>query len=137
MNDVLLSKKASLERCLRQVGRYYTMDTGVAFEKDHLRQDAIAINLQRAAELTIDIANYLIRTRKLGLPQASRDSFSLLEQEGLIDQETARRLRGMVGFRNVLVHEYTQLDLDIMKDVIEKRGQDLLDFAQLALGLAP
>jgi uncharacterized protein YutE (UPF0331/DUF86 family) len=103
---------------------------------DFLRQDAIAMNLQRAAELCIDMANHVIRTRKLGLPQDSRDSFGLLEKEGLIDSTLANRLKGMVGFRNVLVHEYRELDFGIMVDVIENRLDDLLDFTDQALKLA-
>ena len=90
MSDVVLNKKVSIERCLRQVGEYYRMDTGILLERDHLRQDAIAMNLQRAAELCIDIANHLVRIHKLGLPRDSRESFTLLEQAGLLDAELAR-----------------------------------------------
>ena len=133
MNDVLLNKKVSIERCVRQIRRYYHIDESIPFEHDHLRQDAIAMNLQRAAELCIDMANHLIRKRKLGLPQDSRDSFTLLEQEGLIDAELARKLKGMVGFRNILVHEYRKLDLDIMVDVIENRVDDLLKFTTIMI----
>ncbi len=44
---------------------------------------AIALNVQRACELCIDIANHLIKTKKLGLPQDSKDSFSLLQRAAL------------------------------------------------------
>ncbi|QOC23552.1 DUF86 domain-containing protein [Wenzhouxiangella sp. AB-CW3] len=133
MNDVLVNKKISIERCVRQIREYYRLDSDLPFERDHLRQDAIAMNLQRAAELCIDIANHLVRKRKLGLPQDSRDSFSLLNEAGIIGDELANRLKGMVGFRNILVHEYRKLDLDIMVDVIENRLDGLLEFARLAL----
>lgn len=133
MNDVLLNKKVSLERCVRQVREYFRLETGRPFEEDFLRQDAIAMNLQRAAELCIDMANYLVRKHKLGLPQDSRESFSMLQDAGLIDAELAAHLKGMVGFRNVLVHEYRKLDLNILLEVVEHRLDDLLRFAQLAL----
>lgn len=136
MNEIVLGKKISIERCIQQIDAYYGQDRGIPFEKDYLRQDAIAMNLQRAAELTIDIANHLIKIRKLGLPRDSRESFALLEQAGLIDAELRRKLQGMVGFRNILVHEYKQLDLKIMVDVIEHRCRDLLDFAEIALRAA-
>ncbi len=80
MNETILNKKVSIERCVRQVDEYYSHDSGVPFADDHLRQDAIAMNLQRVCELTIDIANYLIRKKKLGLPRDSRESFTLLQQ---------------------------------------------------------
>ncbi len=42
----------------------------------------------------------------------------------------------MVGFRNVLVHEYQRLDLNIMVAVIERDARELLDFANTALSAA-
>lgn len=133
MNDVLVNKKISIERCVRQARNYYARSTDRPFEQDHLRQDAIAMNLQRSAELCIDMANHVVRKRKLGLPQDSRESFALLQQDNLIGEELAEKLKGMVGFRNVLVHEYRKLDLAIMIDIINNRLDDLLDFANLAL----
>ena len=135
MNDVILNKKVSIERCLQQIDRYYHMATGLSFADDHLRQDAVAMNLQRIAELTIDIANHLIKVRKLGLPRDSRESFSLLEQAGLIDTEMMRKLQGMVGFRNILVHEYQKMDMAIMVKVIEHHSRDLLLFSTRALSM--
>jgi uncharacterized protein YutE (UPF0331/DUF86 family) len=133
MNDIILSKKVSIERCLKQIDRYYRLETGLPFIKDQLRLDAVAMNLQRAAELTIDIANHLVKIRKLGLPRDSRESFTLLAQAGMIDEVMLRKLQGMVGFRNILVHEYQELDMAILIDVIQYRAQDLLEFANQAL----
>jgi uncharacterized protein YutE (UPF0331/DUF86 family) len=91
MNEIILNKKVSIERCIQQIETYYALDTGLPFSTDYLRQDAIAMNLQRACELTIDIANYLIKSKKLGLPQDSRDSFALLQQAGLMTIEQMNR----------------------------------------------
>ena len=136
MNEIILNKKVSIERCIQQIETYYALDTGLPFATDYLRQDAIAMNLQRACELTIDIANYLIKSKKLGLPQDSRDSFTLLQQAGLITIEQMNRLQAMLGFRNTLVHQYQKLDLQIMVDVIEHHLRELLDYANAALDVA-
>jgi uncharacterized protein YutE (UPF0331/DUF86 family) len=133
MNEVVLNKKVSIERCIEQINTYYALDRGLPFEQDFLKQDAIAMNLQRACELSIDIANHLIKIRKLGLPQDSRDSFELLRRAGLIDEPMTRALQAMVGFRNILVHEYRKLDLGIMVKMIESHTRDLLDFANVAI----
>ena len=131
--DIILSKKESLERCIRQVRAYYAQPSDVEFRADYLRQDAIAINLQRAMELAIDMANHVIRERKLGLPKESKQSFEILEKSGIIPQELSRKLQGMVGFRNILVHEYQNMDIQIMIDVIENRLRDLIDFSAILL----
>lgn len=133
MNQVVLNKKVSIERCIAQARKYYAMKGEIPFQEDYLRQDAVALNVQRACEICIDIANHLIKTRKLGLPQDSKDSFSLLQRAGLIDEAMTAALRAMVGFRNILVHQYQRLDLDIMAEVVEHRLDDLLAFSNIAL----
>ena len=64
--------------------------------------------------------------RKVGFPKESKDSFRLLAASHIIPRELAVRLEGMVGFRNVLVHEYQRMDIKLMIDVIENRLDDLL-----------
>jgi uncharacterized protein YutE (UPF0331/DUF86 family) len=128
MNDIVLNKKESIERCIRQIRTYYGLPAKVPFEEDFLRQDAISLNLQRACEQCIDLANHTIRVRKLGLPKESKESFRLLAENRVIPNDLTARLEGMVGFRNVLVHEYQRLDIGLMVDVIENRLDDLLMF---------
>ncbi|MGD0655698.1 MAG: DUF86 domain-containing protein [Thermoguttaceae bacterium] len=85
------------------------------------------------AEQAIDIANHLIKKKKLGLPKDSRESFDILAHAGIIPDDLSAKLKGMVGFRNILVHDYRKLDLGIMLDVIERRLDDLIDFTNLAM----
>lgn len=134
MNDIVLNKKESIERCISQIRTYYALPSDYVFEEDYLKQDAIAINLQRACEQCIDLANHTIKTRKLGLPKDSRDSFYLLARAGIITNELAQRLVGMVGFRNILVHEYQRMDIELMIKVIEHHLDDLVGFSNHIVG---
>ncbi|MBN1866957.1 DUF86 domain-containing protein [Candidatus Sumerlaeota bacterium] len=127
-DDIVLNKKESIERCIAQIRDYYARPSVEPFEQDYLKQDAIAANLQRAAELCIDMANRIIKRRKLGIPKESKDSFEILEKSGLISPDLSQLLQGMVGFRNVLVHEYQKMDIRIMRDVVENRLDDLAAF---------
>lgn len=133
MNDIVLNKKESIERCIKQIRTYYGLPGEVPFAEDYLRQDAVALNLQRACEQCIDLANYVIKVRKLGLPKESKESFQLLAANRIIPGDLAKRLEGMVGFRNILVHEYQRIDIQLMIDVIENRLDDLLKFTDLIL----
>ena len=128
MNDIVLNKKESIERCIKQIRAYYVVQSEVAFEEDHMKQDAIAVNLQRACEQAIDMANHTIKVRKLGLPKESKESFRLLAQNSIIPDGLADKLEKMIGFRNTLVHEYQKLDIKLMIDVIENHLDDLLNF---------
>lgn len=133
MNDVLLNKKESLERCIRQIRLYYAFESGKEFGDDFLKQDAIAINLQRACELCIDMANIIIRRNRLGMPKESRESFQILQKEGIIPEALSRNLVAMVGFRNTLVHQYRELNISIMIDVIENHLDELIDYSTIIL----
>jgi len=133
MIDSILNKKDSIERCILQIRKYYQHPSELKFSDDYLRQDAILLNLQRASQQFIDLANLTIRKKSLGLPKNSNDSFKLLFEASIIDQNTADNLQKMVGFRNVLVHQYQELDLGIVIDIVENHLDNLIDFAQIIL----
>lgn len=128
MNDIIINKTQSMQRCINRVREEYEMahqDLGSSLS----HQDAAILNITRACELAIDLANYLIKNKRLGIPTDSRESFELLQDAGIISGGLSDRLQSMVGFRNVAVHDYRQLDLDIVKWVIEEGLDDLLTLA--------
>ncbi|MBF0507866.1 MAG: DUF86 domain-containing protein [Deltaproteobacteria bacterium] len=126
MDDVILNKKESIEQCVRQIRLYYAKHSDLSFEEDHFKQDAIATQLQQAADKCIDLANHIVRIKKLGIPKEKKDGFVLLAGAGIITKELSMRLECMVGFRNILVHEYQTVELMIFKDVIENHLDDLI-----------
>lgn len=99
------------------------------FATNYTRQDAALLNMVRACETAIDLANYVIRAQKLGIPASSADSFKLLNTAGIIDHRLAERMEKMVGFRNTVVHQYTNVDLRIVEAVIASELDELLAFA--------
>ena len=72
---------------------------------------------------------YVISRRRLGIPQDSRDAFTLLQTAGILPAELATRIQRMVGFRNVAVHEYTRLNLDVVHAIITKQLDDFRIFS--------
>ena len=131
-DSVILNKTASIERCLRRVRKDY-MGFEKEFDSDFMRQDAILLNLQRACEQSLDLANHLIKTKNLGVPQNSKHTFVILQQNGIIGDELSKKLLNMVGFRNIAVHEYSKLDLAVVKSIIEKHLDDFRQFVKIAL----
>lgn len=67
-----------------------------------------------AAQGCIDLALTMLARRKMGPPQSYREAFSLLAGAGVVDTNLAADLERWAGFRDVLVHLYTALDLDIV-----------------------
>jgi len=128
IDDIILNKKESIERCVKQIRDYYSRPSDIPFENDYFKQDAIALNIQRAAEQCIDMANHVIKVKKLGIPKESRQVFVLLARAGIISGEMSKLLQAMVGFRNILVHEYQEIEIKIMTDVIENQLDELVRF---------
>ncbi len=126
-DDVLINKAATIERCVNRARDEYDKDPST-FATDFTRQDAAILNIQRACEAALDMGQHLIRKHKLGVPQSSRDVFTLLATAGFITTELADNLKKMVGFRNIAVHEYQRLQQAILEIVILNR---LVDFRLL------
>jgi len=130
VNDILVQKITSLQRCVRRARDARARAVG-GLSQDFDMQDVAVLNALRACEISIDLANMVIRQQRLGVPTESRDSFTILQREGLIEPALAGQLQRMVGFRNVAVHQYRQLDPEIVVSVIERNLDDLLAFAEI------
>jgi uncharacterized protein YutE (UPF0331/DUF86 family) len=131
-DDVLLHKAAAIERAVGRVRQEHAGDDRNLLEHQ-TRQDAIILNLQRACETSIDAAMHLVRVRRLGIPQETREAFDLLLPAGLIDPVLADRMKKMVGFRNVAIHGYQKLNLDIVRRIVVEHLDDFLTFSRLLL----
>lgn len=101
------------------------------------RQDSIILNLQRVCEATVDLAMHLVKANNLGVPQESRDAFSLSAEGGLLDRDIAEQLMKMVGFRNIAVHDYRKMNLDIVKSIVNDELNVFLDFSKWAIQSEP
>lgn len=127
-SDVVLNKIHIIERCLNRIHEEYANNPEnlVNFTK----QDSIILNLQRACEASIDLAMHVVAEKKLGLPQTSRDAFLLLETEGIILVSLSKRMQRMVGFKNIAVHDYQEINLSILHKIIENHLDDFLQFTK-------
>lgn len=136
MDRVLFSKFRSIERCLERVREEY-VGHEAEFATNWSRQDAVVLNLIRACEQAIDMANRTIRLRRLEPPDDAREAFAVLGRAGLIGAELETVMKRMVGFRNVAVHSYEELDVEKVRSIIEARVDDLLAFARAMMDADP
>ena len=112
-HDILLAKTAAIRK---HVGRIRTTTRNGPESLENLDvQDIFVLNLQRAVQASIDLAAHLVADEKLGLPNSLKENFLLLETAGIIEPPLSRSLQAMVGFRNIAVHDYEQLDLGVLK----------------------
>ncbi|OPJ55305.1 hypothetical protein CLOTH_16080 [Alkalithermobacter paradoxus] len=126
VKDVIYNKIAIIERCLIRIKEVY--DQNPDNLKDYTKQDSIVLNIQRAVEAAIDVAMHIVSARKLGIPQNSRDAFEVLNSNDIIDDDMLKKLKAMIGFRNIAVHNYQNLNIDILRKVIENHLVDFEEF---------
>ena len=127
MDDVIINKCESIKRCIKRIEEDYDEE----FETNLTKQDAVILNIGRAIQQSIDLGAYIIKQRKLTPPKTSKEIFEILEKEKIIDKNLSENLQKMVGFRNLAIHEYTKLRLDILEYIIKNRIWDLYEFQKV------
>jgi uncharacterized protein YutE (UPF0331/DUF86 family) len=102
------------------------------FVREAALHDLAERYLHLAVEACLDLANHWIADSSLPTPDANRDSFTILEKAGELSPEIADRLRGWAGFRNILVHEYLEIDHSVAYRAIQNELSDLDSLARWA-----
>jgi uncharacterized protein YutE (UPF0331/DUF86 family) len=133
MNDIVINKIQSIQRCVARAREEYHADPA-GFATNYTRQDAAILNVLRACEQAIDLANHIVKTRQLGIPTASAEAFELLQRQAVIDAPLSERLQNMVHFRNTIIHTYQRMNLEIVSAVIVSGLDDLLQFGDRVMG---
>jgi len=129
--DILLAKIASIQKCLHRIRKVASGAPETL--NDRGIEDIFVLNLQRAVQAAIDLAAHLVADEKIGLPASLKENFTLLESRQIIDAQLSKHLQSMVGFRNLAAYDHQQLDLTILKSILEHRLGDLDEFVQAVI----
>ncbi len=124
--DVVMAKVAIIQRCLKRIKETTRLNPESLDDID--KQDIFVLNLQRAVQAVIDLATHIVASEGLGLPDTIKDNFNLLYEGKIIHRELAKKMEGMVGFRNIAVHNYESLNEGILKSILGKDLADLEEF---------
>jgi uncharacterized protein YutE (UPF0331/DUF86 family) len=131
-DDILLNKASIIERCIRRVGE----ESSACPALDNFTHvDALTLNIERACQAAIDMAMHVVAVRRLGVPQSNAEAFTLLERAGLIDASLSKSLRAMAGFRIIAVHQYEELDTEVLRWIVESGHRDFIRLGE-ALGVS-
>jgi len=125
--DVVTAKIATIDRCLQRIAVTRGERRAVLLPVEV--EDIVVVNLQRAVQAAIDLATHVVTTEQYGLPDSVAAFFAVLERHGVIGPDLADRLRRMVGFRNIAVHEYEALDPEIVEAIVMRHLGDLRAFS--------
>lgn len=95
---------------------------------DLVQQGFVNYTLQTAIQAALDVASHIISDQRLGEPRTNRAAFELLARRGWIPRELGAELARMAGFRNVLVHQYDEVDLGKVEEILRDHLGELLAF---------
>jgi len=130
MAGLILSEKLeSLRRCVARIEEKRA-PSAEALLSDPDRQDILALNIMRAVQICVDMAAHVVARHDEPAPATMGEAFDGLQRLGLIDAALCRSLKAAVGFRNVAVHSYQQIDWEIVHAIAWNQIGDFRSFAR-------
>jgi len=128
--EIVEQKLESLRRCLRRLETKCPADAAMLVADIDL-QDIISLNLSRAVQISVDIGAHLIAGMEVPPPDTMGQTFDLLAQEGVLNNELASSLKKAVGFRNIAVHNYERINWAIVHSIVKYHLADFSEFAKV------
>lgn len=130
MDSLIVGEKLeSLRKCVRRIEEKRT-PSAETLRQDVDRQDILTVNLTRAVQICVDLATHVLADVEETAPATMGEAFERLAHQRLIDSELCGRMKAAVGFRNVAVHSYQEIDWDIVHAITWHHLDDFLHFAR-------
>jgi uncharacterized protein YutE (UPF0331/DUF86 family) len=120
--ELVAKKLAFMTRCLHELRQRYDRRR---IEDDHEHQRFVERELQLAIQAALDVASHIVSDEHLAEPTSNADLFRALTKHGVLAPELGAELVRAAQFRNVLVHAYVDVDLAVVRDVMENRLGEL------------
>jgi uncharacterized protein YutE (UPF0331/DUF86 family) len=125
--DVILRKVAELETYQDQLKEFSGI-TVEAYRADWKSQRIVERTLQMMIETCADIAGHIASDRNMRSPTSYADTFTVLSENGIIDADLSTIMGKMAKFRNVVVHQYEQVDAEIVVLILKRHLADFDHF---------
>jgi uncharacterized protein YutE (UPF0331/DUF86 family) len=124
--DLVAKKLAFVETCVADLRRLARPEE---LARDLKEERFVEHTLQLAIQAALDAASHIVSDERLGEPRTNRELFTLLGRSGILPSSLVATLEEMAGLRNVVVHGYQDVNLGVVRDVLEHRLDDLLAFS--------
>ena len=127
--EVLQTKLEALIRCVHRI-KDQNVSSLEELESNLDKQEIIILNLQRAVQICVDIGNHILLDYKTPTPSTMAETFKYLAENKIISPTNAEDLSHAVGFRNIAVHQYENLDCKIIYAIITSHLDDFKTFVE-------
>lgn len=130
---MVLRKLSAIDEYLQQIREF----SGVSvdeYKSDWKSQRIVERTLQMLIETCADIANHIISDRNMRIPTSYSDTFKVLLENSVIDENLFAVMERMAKFRNIVVHQYEEVDAEIVIMILRKHLDDFVRFRDAILG---
>lgn len=127
---VLLKRTSKLREYIEFLNRYKHLSLA-KFKDDELVRAGVERYLHLASECVFDIGNHIIADLELGEPNSYREIIEILGRKGILPLNFSEKLKALAGFRNILVHDYLEVDISLVHEVLQNSVQDLEEFLRI------
>jgi uncharacterized protein YutE (UPF0331/DUF86 family) len=127
--DLVEIKLESLRRCVERIAGKTPSSLDQLIGDPDI-QDIIALNLQRAVQLSVDVATHLIAETDAPPPTTMAENFEILQKLGIIAPTLAEHMMKAVGFRNIAVHSYQAINWNVVYQICRHHLDDFRLFAK-------
>lgn len=103
----------------------YSLDDLIS---DKVDEWGLRYGLFESIQIIIDLACSIVSEKNLGIPKNYSECIWLLTSNNYLEKELGERIMGMVGLRNLLVHEYGIIDVKRLFEYLNHL-EDIKDFA--------
>jgi uncharacterized protein YutE (UPF0331/DUF86 family) len=104
-----------------------------SFLKDKIIIGGAKYYLQVSIECCLDVANHIIASEQFRAPKDYADSFKVIEEEEIVNNDLGQRLRQMAKFRNRLVHLYSEIDDSYVYQFMNENLNDIEEFKSIII----
>lgn len=98
------------------------------YRRDWKSQRIVERTLQIMIETCADIAGHIISDGGMRAPKSYADGFTVLGENGIITDALLDSLVKMAKFRNVVVHQYDEVDAEIVIAILHKHLGTFRDY---------
>lgn len=124
-------KLDEIDQYLQEIEEIMPSSSGDYFP-DLMRRRALERLIQITMEAVMDVSAMLVKEMRLGLPYQEEDFLDKIS-ETVLSPGLVMKLRKMKGFRNVLVHGYSQIDDERVYEILTRDLDDVVEFKEAVI----
>ncbi|SHI16267.1 type VII toxin-antitoxin system HepT family RNase toxin [Sporanaerobacter acetigenes] len=125
--EVIKQRLNQLSTSINKIERFKEISLE-EFLKDDIIQDVVEYNLFIAINMMIDIATHIVVDNNMGNPETLGEAFNILNKEKYLNDEETKVYKNMVGLRNILSHEYINIDKKIIYSILKNNLIEIKKF---------